>query len=640
MNGLIILGVLMALVTLTQTRAWNLLRSLVLRVTTPIRLPADSDPIPTLSQTQALLFLTKSARRRLRRKDTPQRVDTAPDSVTISPWFGICCLINGSVFLVLGIFVAWFLADGLQGEPIVRSHIPARCFGGPIYVNTPVNTPPGTYHENCSWVWEVLKRKWQLYCSQTISAAPEIRQSKNRLLPFNHSRYRFLNDHGYSGTQPERFSQRIALRDLGLYSKDSTALYHELSCKPFSLDQFIHGQRDWGFILDSGLPVVNLTDHPDWRYKLGSNIYLKTSNELGSRREAFQLEPDRPFDVMVFPDVRNNYVQPTDVLDFMVRGVLDTFLVTFQAHGTRYSHSIDDPFFAAHSETEPDADFPGGFIADRETTALGCVEFFDICFLSNSTEYCYSPEEVQQSLKDANSTRQIREGQETEWVVALLAQASPFLSLAYNLQLDPGLSYANYSGDRQDRPPDQAVVEDTGSWRRQVAGWFAQSLVRAQLGFKTAAEKFILDETFGNDGQTRLGVDEYCNAILFYDMEYTNIDFIGFCTLLCTLIFICSLSPTIKRLDQMWTMTTNLFGKVCDVAHHLLDRVTELSGIVQNYLESLAKLIEAKLAIIPTALRRWPSTSNHGRQRRRDPLHHLGNVSRPSTTVEEPDVPV
>ena len=59
----------------------------------------------------------------------------------------------------------------------------------------------------------------------------------------------------------------------------------------------------------------------------------------------------------------------------MIRGALNTFVVTFQAHGTTYSHYIDDPFFSAHSQTEPGADFPGGFIADREITALGCVEF-------------------------------------------------------------------------------------------------------------------------------------------------------------------------------------------------------------------------------------------------------------------------
>ena len=313
----------MVFATLTQTRAWNLLRSLVTRITTPIRLPANSDPIPTLSQTKALLFLTRSARRRLRWKGTPQSVD----SVTISPWFGICCLINGSVFLTLGIFIAWFLSDGLQGEPIVRSHIPARCFGEPIYVNT----SQGTHHENCSWEWVFLKRKWQLYCSQTISTAPEIRQSKNRLLPFNHSQYQFLNDHGYSGTQPERFSQRIALRDLGLYSEDSTALYHELTCKPFSLDRFIHDTGFYSF-LDSGLPVVNQTDNPDWRYQFSSIIELLTLNEPESGHEAFRLQPDTPFEVIVSPTIININVQPTGILDFMVRGVLDTFLVTFQAH--------------------------------------------------------------------------------------------------------------------------------------------------------------------------------------------------------------------------------------------------------------------------------------------------------------------
>ena len=300
-NALIILGVLMVSATPAQMRAWNLLRFLVTRITTPIRPPADSDPLPTLSQTRALLFLTRSARRRLRWKGTPQSVDRARDSVTISPWFGICCLINCCLFLrsTLGIFIAWFLSDGLQGEPIVRSHIPARCFSEPIHVNT---SPWTTHQENCYWDWVFLTRRYQWYCRQTTSTASKICQCKKRLLPFDHSRYQFLHDHGYSETQPERFPQPIALRDLGLYSEDSTALYHELTCKPFSLDQFIH-KDDWSFVLVSGLPVVNDTNNPDWREIFDSTITLLTSNEPDSRHERFRLQPDKPFEVIVSPTI-------------------------------------------------------------------------------------------------------------------------------------------------------------------------------------------------------------------------------------------------------------------------------------------------------------------------------------------------
>ena len=124
-------------------------------------------------------------------------------------------------------------------------------------------------------------------------------------------------------------------------------------------------------------------------------------------------------------------------------------------------------------------------------------------------EYCYYREEVQQRLKDANSTKQNRE--RYEWV-ALLAQAF-FLLLIISSWIRVCRT-ANLSRDSQDRP-DQAVIEDTGSWRGQVAGCFAPSLLRAQLGFKTAAEKVPRDESFSNHSRTRLGVDEYCNAILF-----------------------------------------------------------------------------------------------------------------------------
>jgi hypothetical protein len=410
--------------------------------------------------------------------------------------------------------------------------------------------------------------------------------------------------------------QRIVLRDIGILGDDRIGLYHELTCKPFLLDQFIHGSL-WNYYLDSTLPAVNDTDYPDWHDQFSSIIGLGSSNGLGSGREVFQ--PGAPFEVEVSPTIRI-YDQPpeSDMLDFIIRGLLDTFLIILRAKGTRYSHYMDDPFFSAHLEIESLDGTLGGFMADYEITALGCVEFFDICLSSNNTDYCYSREEIRRRVKNANCTRGTRDRGEPDWI-ALLSQASPFLSLGYNLQFDPGLSFARYTGDDYD----QAFMEEAGSWKRQVAGWFNQSIFRAELGFKTSAEKFIRNTTFDIGGEKRPGGDEYCNAILFRNTDYTDINFVGFFAVFCTFVSICSLSYIpIKFVEKiwgvigkMWTMIKKLFGLAQEYAQKCSEKSKELSLAVRRHLPSFAP--------------------HDGRQENGRPLHHLGNLSSPSTRVGE-----
>ena len=80
-------------------------------------------------------------------------------------------------------------------------------------------------------------------------------------------------------------------------------------------------------------------------------------------------------------------------------------------------------------------------------------------------------------------------------------------------------------------------------------------------------------------------------------MYYTDIDFIGFCTVLC----------------KTWTMTKKLFEEAWDAARNLLKIIMELSEMIRSYLLSLAKSIRANLAIIPTVICSWHNLSNNER---------------------------
>ena len=105
----------------------------------------------------------------------------------------------------------------------------------------------------------------------------------------------------------------------------------------------------------------------------------------------WNLQPafNQPFEVNVLPLVTKANVQPTNIFDFIIEEMLDTFLITFSARATGYHHGMDDPFFSAHAQR---TNFDGVFYADRETTALVCVEFIDICLASDGPDLCYSQE--------------------------------------------------------------------------------------------------------------------------------------------------------------------------------------------------------------------------------------------------------
>jgi hypothetical protein len=138
LKAILVLGAYALLLTLTQSRTWVVVRHFVLSKNKTVRLEGDLRPNPLqhLSQASALkdLFLLIVTRMRLWRKYSFRRsVDFTDsmleaDSPIISPWFGICAIMNIVVFSILGVALPVIFSEGMLEMPLVRSKLTAECF--------------------------------------------------------------------------------------------------------------------------------------------------------------------------------------------------------------------------------------------------------------------------------------------------------------------------------------------------------------------------------------------------------------------------------------------------------------------------------------------------------------------------------
>lgn len=139
-HGVLILACLAILFTVTQSRSWSLIQLLVATRKKSVRLEGDSapDPLRTVSQTEAILCILpyienkiKNLRIRFRRIYRSDDLDTSSpsnyDNFVISPVFGIFCIINITLFLILGAAVPYLISEGTFGSPVVRSRMTERC---------------------------------------------------------------------------------------------------------------------------------------------------------------------------------------------------------------------------------------------------------------------------------------------------------------------------------------------------------------------------------------------------------------------------------------------------------------------------------------------------------------------------------
>ncbi|KAF2184908.1 hypothetical protein K469DRAFT_175563 [Zopfia rhizophila CBS 207.26] len=330
---------------------------------------------------------------------------------TIELRFGVFAILNIVSFVILGVFIPFFLAEGLQGETIVQA---IQGFPEPYRTSSLVAIADEKVRDRVYWDFKTCvtdRGVWNQteYCVDLRNTLPSYKAENMNLIDpiFADSPYRFLIEKGDTNLRALRLSRNTSLQDVAFNAKTGgKKLLHELTCVPISLGQLITQVN--GFFDLSVKDLIPFSDPELERsYVLHESMILKTSNAVGSGHEIYgsKIKNDsiaqhtKPVDnhgdrgaTWYQTDVDSTlpwieYKGPgKDEMEFraymgslLVDGVrgdrLQNFLITFkpgESFGATQTPS-DDPIFGAHLWGTND------YVADREVSALGCTEVFKIC---------------------------------------------------------------------------------------------------------------------------------------------------------------------------------------------------------------------------------------------------------------------
>jgi len=301
----------------------------------------------------------------------------------VSPWIGLGAILNTLLFVGGGVVIPWLLVDGWLGAPEVRSQQTNRCVDAwaeymPENVTSALS---GILLPEAAWEACYGKKKSNSYCDPN-----------------------FAGIEGYSlkiGTDCP-FPAAICLRDqptltftranviphtLGINSRLSMTVSHQITCGTISMDPFIYQipqppsmqpyRGNFTFSIQNPL----LVNHPS-QLNPDLSLNMRTDNSLGSGLEMVEKGNGLLLSILPVP-----YFKTTRETSNLIHPLLrqrdgQTFVFVFRTGATLQfsTRPISDPFFSASTLWED----PLFYVPDREATAIGCIERFQVCFDSKS----------------------------------------------------------------------------------------------------------------------------------------------------------------------------------------------------------------------------------------------------------------
>ena len=217
-----------------------------------------------------------------------------PANTNIEVRFGIFAIINILSFVILGIVVPFFPAEGLQGEAVVQAQEDWRA----IHQNS---LETAVSHQGVldrvSWDFEKCvtdRGAWSSidYCVGLRGDLPPYNVQEMRLTDPNltESPYDFFVKNGDSSSKALRLSCNTSLQGIAFNAKPGgEKLLHELTCIPISLDRYIT-EADNLF----ELKIPDLVDPilvqvlQGASFDVHGGMILKTSNTIGSGYEIYK----------------------------------------------------------------------------------------------------------------------------------------------------------------------------------------------------------------------------------------------------------------------------------------------------------------------------------------------------------------
>jgi hypothetical protein len=198
---------------------------------------------------------------------------------------------------------------------------------------------------------------------------------------------------------------------------------------------------------------------------------------------------------------------------------------------------VDDPFFAAHDplrNAEQNSSFTV-YLPDYEITALGCVEQYQFCF-HGDVHFCTSWGGQQDSLIPL-----------FEILLNLGDLDSAYDLTLFHLELVHTATVQRYLLARRGTQSllssqyrsNQLInfIDPKEQWVKEVTAWFETAFLQARYGEFHLLQRDRPPKDFPEEILAlKKKFGETCNRILFFDGNYTNIDFIQLMILLSCLM--------------------------------------------------------------------------------------------------------
>lgn len=563
------LAMVTTIVAYTQSRSWLILNDGFNQLTTGnIRLGVSQKPF---SQSEAIGILLRVADGR--RNDLP-----TGSFRKISPWIGVVAIANIVLFIGLGIVLPWTLSGGME-TPIVRSRETDSCLG--------VDYKWEAKDKNAQLADNLYQRCWYNISTDSnpcgrpdgiLNDRPVLWMSRIDECPFSGNSCK-------NSTIGVRLEHRnITPRHYGLNLKSRILTSHRLTCSPLETASFQKLTKNGAYLGFLSFLDLNQPDMIDYAADYVALLYtLNGPNQYSNDRSGRQaLLDNRPVQLGIWPSFQFNQSDTLRKLDSRLRRRDGSvFIVGLRAGRSYYPYPMDDPLFSAHDLSENDG---VDYFPDYEITTVGCVEQHQFC-LNQPALFC-TPWTF---MGDPNNTRSIHSKLIEQG--DLISDADLF-SIYYRI-----MSKASVQDYLLARKGIKALISfqrrgseifqglDTKEqWIIELKAWFETAFLQARYGVFGLLERDRPPNGMPQDllaAKRKYG--KLCNQAVFFDGNYTNIDFIKLLITLSCLLLICLLSirellaNIAKKIGTLcWANLKSAFGFCYKSTTWILKKLTPL----------------------------------------------------------------
>lgn len=598
LNAVIIMGVITALLAVTQSRTWVIVRHLYVRITQPNRLPDALEALPQLTA----LKLTRDLFDKLFRPSIYLQRQSHRGDYKHPVWIGLFAMLNGLGFIAAGVMLPWLLTDGALGAPEVRSQRTHNCID-----SWAEGFPGDLVNSNLllsSSIWKQChdEKNADSYCDQNFVGMKTYVTSLRPGCIFP--------SQICLKSQPMAIFTRANLTayDLGVNLNFKMTVSHRILCSPISLDPFIRKiKRPAEVDIKLGDFTLSIQDPRLYNVTESSrNLQLNMWTDNGPYSGLEMFRKKSRFFIQVLLETGSDITPESSkhIHPLLRFGDAQTFVLVLKAGGTMYFSPgpITDPLFQARRfAIGPESNI---YAPDREATGIGCVEQIQICVDLPSGPKCYPwtkgvrdwPEALRGDLRQFDDFDTVMECMAVFYRNMGSFNGYGDSSLQYFLLkqflLEDPLLAKGY-GVGPDRISMITNINAKSQWISELAALFNKAGYWQKINFLA-----IVRNSLDRENSTPMDLGKYslCDRILFIDADFTNINWIGMWITLVVMLVLCVISYGTSLLEwasrnrevqqQLRIKTSNWvqkkFGRICRMPTNTFKWVQKKLGRIRG----------------------------------------------------------